>query len=146
LNCLLHIVGMLPEPDKRLLDEYAIAYKTSINLTEKQLADAFYEADVLFFPTLYEGFGLPIVEAQKAGRVVLTSNLSPMKEVAGTGACLVDPTNIDSIRKGLISILEDASYRQLLISNGFENVKRFAVAKVAAEYLQVYKEVEANSQ
>jgi glycosyltransferase involved in cell wall biosynthesis len=146
LNCVLHIVGILPDTDNRLLGQYGIVYKTSINLSEQQLADAFYEADVLYFPTLYEGFGLPIVEAQKAGRAVLTSNISPMKEVAGAGACLVDPTNIDSIRKGLISILEDAEYRGQLVSKGLQNVQRFAPAKVAAEYLKVYKEVEANSQ
>ena len=55
------------------------------------MADRYAAADIIIFPSLYEGFGLPILEGQKAGRAVLTSNIPPMTEVAGGGACLVDP-------------------------------------------------------
>ena len=143
IPCHLHIVGIVPEAEQVLLQQYGIEYTTSLNLTESQLADTFYEADLLYFPTLYEGFGLPIIEAQKAGRPVLTSNLSPMKEVAGPGGCLVDPIDAQSIRDGLLRIIKESAYRESLVTDGFENVKRFAVEKVAAEYLALYKEVEA---
>jgi glycosyltransferase involved in cell wall biosynthesis len=145
VDCRLHIVGIIPEAEKAILEEYRIEYVNSVNLSEKELADAFYEADLLFFPTLYEGFGLPIIEAQKAGRAVLTSNLSPMKEVAGGGACLVDPNEIPSIRQGMLKLIKDHDFRNQLVQIGFQNVRRFEVDRIAAEYLKVYEEVSGSN-
>src|SRR5207248_4825780 len=102
IECTLHVVGKIPIEQEKELRLSEIEFVQSIGLTESQLADAYCESDLLMFPTLYEGFGLPILEAQKAGRVVLTSNLSPMKEVAGNAACLVDPNQIPSIKEGLL--------------------------------------------
>ena len=146
VDCAIHIVGIIPGAEKAMLEEYSIEYVNSVNLSEKELADAFYEADLLFFPTLYEGFGLPIIEAQKAGRAVLTSNLSPMKEVAGGGACLVDPNDIPSIQQGLLKLINDHNFRNELVQIAFQNVRRFEVDRIAAEYLKVYEEVSNNNQ
>jgi glycosyltransferase involved in cell wall biosynthesis len=141
IPCRLHIVGIIPPEEEQKLAQYGIAYTNSLNLTEKELADAYSSADVLLFPTLYEGFGLPIIEAQKAGRAVLTSNQSPMKEVAGNGACLVDPMEVQSIREGIEKIIQNNDYREDLIKKGFENVKRFESEAIAAQYLRLYKEI-----
>ncbi len=141
IACRLHIVGIIPPEQAANIEKYQIEMVNSVNISETQLAEAFYEADLLYFPTLYEGFGLPIVEAQKAGRAVLTSNLSPMKEVAGGAACLVDPLDIDAIRNGLLKLIKETGYRQEQITKGFENVKRFEIETIADQYFGLYKSI-----
>ena len=98
-------------------------------------------ADIIIFPSLYEGFGLPILEGQKAGRAVLTSFLSPMKEVAGAGACLVDPYDSESIRAGIKKIIDDAGYRADIINRGFENIHQYEVQQIADQYLGLYSAI-----
>jgi glycosyltransferase involved in cell wall biosynthesis len=141
VSCILHVVGRIPKEQEEHLRLNQIEFIQSIGLSELELADAYSQADILMFPTLYEGFGLPILEAQKAGRVVLTSNLSPMKEVAGRGACLVDPNQIPSIKQGLLKIIEDTTYRNTLIQLGFENVLGYEADSIAEQYLRIYEQL-----
>src|SRR5690606_13296776 len=101
--------------------------------------------DIILFPSIYEGFGLPITEGNKAGRVVITSNISPMKDIAGDAACLVDPFDVLSIRNGLLKVMEDDVYRERLIKNGFENVKRFDAEFISDQYLAIYQKVAAGA-
>jgi glycosyltransferase involved in cell wall biosynthesis len=138
MNCLLDIVGRIPAEIRQKIELYKINFRESVNISDKQLAVKYAESDVLLFPTIFEGFGLPIIEAQKSGRPVVTSNFNPMKEVAGEGACLVDPFDIQSIRKGLCRVIEDTAYRQLIVRNGFENINRFLPEKIALQYEQQY--------
>ena len=97
-------------------------------------------AIALTFPSLFEGFGLPILEAQACGCPVITSNVSSMPEVAGKGAVYVDPYSIDDIVKGMVRVKSHES-RVKLIRAGFENVKRFSWEKCAMETLKVLEEV-----
>ena len=139
--CVLDIVGRLSDEQKALLQKHEIEYRQSNNLTEQEMADKYASCDLVLFPSLYEGFGLPILEGQKSGRPVLSSNLSPMKEVAGEGACLVDPFDPESIRKGLLQIKEDSHYREQIVEAGFNNVKKYAAPAIASQYMQLYKRV-----
>jgi glycosyltransferase involved in cell wall biosynthesis len=86
-----------------------------------------------------EGFGMPIIEAQAMGRVVITSNVSSMPDVAGKGALLVDPLNINAMQSALEKILSDESLRKQLIEYGFENIKRFDATTVSEMYLELYQ-------
>ncbi|MEK7123375.1 MAG: glycosyltransferase family 1 protein, partial [Patescibacteria group bacterium] len=96
------------------------------------------KAAAFLFPSFYEGFGLPILEAQSAGVPVLTSNLSSMPEVAGEGGALfVDPKNVDEIAEKMYKIVSDKNLRENLIKNGFENVKKFSWKKCAQETLKI---------
>lgn len=96
---------------------------------------------MLCFVSLYEGFGMPIIEAQATGRPVVTSNLGAMAEVAGRGAHLVDPEESGSIRQGVVKILEDGAYREQLVEKGLKNVKRFRAETVAGQYMALYSDI-----
>jgi glycosyltransferase involved in cell wall biosynthesis len=81
-----------------------------------------------------------IIEAQAIGRPVITSNISPTKEVAGEGAILVNPDSIEEIKTAIIKLIEDNIYRDVLIHKGLENVKHYNVAIIATKYLKFYNE------
>jgi glycosyltransferase involved in cell wall biosynthesis len=94
-------------------------------------------AEALVYPSLYEGFGLPILEAFSCDTPVVTSNLGSLKEVAGEAAVLVDPYDADSIAEGIKKALKG---RRELVKSGVKRVKRFYWQKTAKETLDVYKE------
>ncbi len=95
-------------------------------------------ADMLVFPTLYEGFGMPILEAQAAGTPVLTSRGSACEEVAGlTGAYFVSPENIEEIAEGIETIITDPHLRASLVRGGKENLARYSWERTARETLKV---------
>ncbi|MBC7826426.1 MAG: glycosyltransferase family 4 protein [Chitinophagaceae bacterium] len=139
--CILHIIGVIPDDKRILLQNSGIEWENSFFLDEDQLGEKYCEADIILFPSLFEGFGLPILEGQKAGRPVITSDLEPMKNVAGTGACLVDPTSIPSIRQGILKVMEDANYRSELVRKGFDNITRFSPESIGEKYAAVYEQI-----
>ena len=96
------------------------------------------------FASLYEGFGLPILEAQAIGRPVITSDRWSMPEAAGRGARLVDPENVRDMRSAVEHLVTDAAARRELVEHGFANVERFRPAAVAAQYEAVYERVAAS--
>jgi glycosyltransferase involved in cell wall biosynthesis len=94
----------------------------------------------LVFPSLYEGFGIPVLEAGACGVPVITSNTSSLPEVAGDAALLVDPHDVDAIADAMARIATDAELRAELNRRGQENVKRFSWEKCARETLAVLEE------
>ncbi len=103
---------------------------------DEKLPELYSGAIALVFPSLFEGFGLPILEAQVCGCPVITSNVSSMPEIAGKGAILVNPYDVDDIVKAMKRI-KNKELRIKLIKAGFENVKRFSWEKCARETLRV---------
>jgi glycosyltransferase involved in cell wall biosynthesis len=103
---------------------------------------ALYSAATLFaFPSLYEGFGIPVLEAMACGTPVLTSNLSALPEVAGDAGWLVDPYDVDAIARGLQELLEDSRKQDDLAARGLERARLFTWRQVADQTLRVYREV-----
>jgi len=141
ITCRLHIIGQLSDEQLRLLQEYHINYINSVNLSQKEIVESYENCDLLCFPSTYEGFGMPIIEAQAVGRPVITSNVGAMLEVANDSACLVDPYEINAIKKGVEKIIFEEDYRQILIEKGFENVKRFQLDTIVKQYINIYKEI-----
>jgi glycosyltransferase involved in cell wall biosynthesis len=92
---------------------------------------------VFAFPSLYEGFGFPVLEAQACGTPVLTSTTSSLPEVAGEAALLVDPMSTEAIADGLHQLVTDSSLRKRLRAAGFANIQRFSWQRCAVETLQV---------
>lgn len=146
LSCHLRIVGNIPGPVQLTMQQAAIVFSITSGLSEEELAREYAAADIVLFPSLYEGFGLPVLEGQQAGRVVLSSNISPMKDIAGDGACLVDPYNVHEIRNAIVGIVKNKVYREGLIEKGFDNVKRYTAGVIAARYEAVYKQILDNSE
>lgn len=143
IKCKLEIVGVLDNEQLELLKKHKINYVNSINISNEELNKKYVDADLLAFVSTHEGFGMPIVEAQLVGRPVITSNLLSMPEVAGNGACIIDPYNVEEIKNGILKIINDDSYRESIVKNGLENAKRFDVKKIAHQYADLYKEIYA---
>jgi glycosyltransferase involved in cell wall biosynthesis len=141
LGCHLRIIGKLTAEQQLLVEKSGIDYSNSFNLSFEEVVEEYRLADIVSFVSFYEGFGLPIIEAQATGRPVITSNVSSMPEVAGEGALLVNPYQTEEIREGIKRLLEDATLRQELVEKGLENVKRFQPQVIAARYAQLYREI-----
>jgi glycosyltransferase involved in cell wall biosynthesis len=90
-------------------------------------------ADVFMFPSLFEGFGLPILEAQSVDTPVITSDMAPMSEVAGDKNILVDPKDYEEMAKRVDKILKNKKFREAIIKKGGRNIKRFSWQKTAKE-------------
>ena len=139
LRCRLHLVGNPSAGDLQKLVSSGIDHKISSNLSEAEMYRAYCEADIVTFVSKKEGFGMPILEAQWVERPVVTSNCSSMPEVAGEGACFVDPYDMRSIRSGFERVIRDKNYRDSLIEKGRKNRERFALCDVAEKYLRLYR-------
>ncbi|HKP32219.1 MAG TPA: glycosyltransferase family 1 protein [Chitinophagaceae bacterium] len=144
IPCTLEIIGKREPEYESLMKKMNIDYEYKSGLTDDEMLKRYEEADIIALPSTYEGFGMPILEGQAVGRPILTSNILSMPEVAGNAACLVNPFEIQSIRDGVLRIISDDNYRETLIINGFENVKRFDPQKIANDYYQLYQEVASN--
>ncbi|MCA9919069.1 MAG: glycosyltransferase family 4 protein, partial [Anaerolineales bacterium] len=97
-------------------------------------------ATAVLYPSLYEGFGFPVLEAQACGTAVLTATTSSLPEVAGDAALLVDPLDTAAITQGMQRLVQDEAYRAELVQRGFENVKRFGWEETAVQLLKTLEE------
>jgi glycosyltransferase involved in cell wall biosynthesis len=98
-------------------------------------------ADLFVFPSLYEGFGLPVLEAMSCGTPVITSNTSSLPEVAGEAALLVDPYNVEEIMAAMRRVLEDSALARDLSERGLERAKKFTWEKTAQRTISVYEKM-----
>jgi glycosyltransferase involved in cell wall biosynthesis len=137
----LHIVGSQNDAYEALLKKYKIDYVYQWSLSDEAMMAKYAEADIVTLISTYEGFGMPILEAQATGRPVITSNILSMPEVAGDAACLVNPYDIASMREGLLKLINDDGYRDDLIQKGFRNICRFDAQKIANQYLSLYQQI-----
>jgi len=109
-------------------------------ITEKEKLHLLKSASIFVYPSNYEGFGIPVLEALSIGTPTITSNISSLPEVAGNGAVLVTPTSVTEIEDGISRILEDKEYREKLILNGKLHSQRFSWEKMALETINVYEQ------
>ena len=109
-------------------------------IAEEDLPGLISGADALLYPTLYEGFGLPVVEAMASGIPVLTSSTSALQEIAGGYSYLVDPLDVDAIARGIVALTTDAKVREDFIELGRKRALDFSWDKAAERTLEVYGE------
>lgn len=141
IYCQLTIIGLLTKDQVLLLEKNKIDYQNYFNLSMKELVEKYNQCDLLTFVSTYEGFGMPILEAQVVGRPVVTANISSMPSVAGNGACLVDPFDVSSIEQGIVKVIESPAYRKELIENGKLNASKYSLLATIGQYENIYNEI-----
>jgi glycosyltransferase involved in cell wall biosynthesis len=141
LDCRVIVVGEIDAEQRSAFNRAAVDFEVRTGLSDEAVRGAYRDCDLLLFPSTKEGFGIPVLEAQATGRPVVTSTRPPLPQVSGGAACLVDPFDVSSIRTGVERVLASSDYRADLVRRGFENVKRYRVAAVAAEYADLYEEL-----
>ncbi len=141
IPCRLEIVGKLSPEHLDLLRQHAIEYREYARLTNEEMQERYEQCDLVAFASTFEGFGMPIVEANRVGRPVVAGNVTSMPAVAGDAACLVDPFDVSSIRAGILRVIGDRAYRDELVRRGYENARRFEPATVARMYEDIYREI-----
>lgn len=138
------LAGPLPKNPGRLealisaLDLSSAIHRPGI-VEEEDLPGLFAGADALLYPTLYEGFGLPVVEAMACGIPVLTSSTSALQEIAGGYAYLVDPMDVDAISQGIVTLATDEKVRADYGLRGRKRALDFSWDKAAERTLEVYE-------
>jgi glycosyltransferase involved in cell wall biosynthesis len=139
------LAGPMPKNRSRveaLIDalELADAVRRPGVVAEEDLPGLFAGADAFLYPTLYEGFGLPVVEAMACGIPVLTSATSALQEIAGGYAHLVDPMDVDAIARGIVVLATDPGRRRELAALGRRRAADFSWDRAAEQTLRVYAE------
>lgn len=140
-RCRLVIIGRLLPSQVEALRENNIAYDNHLGISREELIDHYRSCDIVMFASLYEGFGLPIIEAQAVGRPVITSCLYSMPEVGGGGACYVDPYDVSAIRSAVEKIINNTEFRERLINDGVKNVQKYGPVNIAGKYAELYRAV-----
>lgn len=141
MSCTLRIVGSLTDTQILELETAQIDYTNVCAIDDDAMIKEYEMCDIVNFPSTYEGFGMPIIEGQAVGRVVITSAIEPMNRVSGGGAYLVDPLNVESIKEGYRLLIDDPTMREEMIKRGVENVKKYGVEEVASSYFELYTEI-----
>jgi glycosyltransferase involved in cell wall biosynthesis len=142
IECKYLILGKLDTETISVLKQNQIDFENiDKKVSDIEVADLYKKCDIVSFVSTLEGFGMPIVEANATGRVVLTSNLASMPEIGADAAEFVNPFDTDSIKNGFIKLISNDAHREQLIKNGFENVKRFNKEKIANEYYSLYRTI-----
>jgi glycosyltransferase involved in cell wall biosynthesis len=98
-------------------------------------------ADAFVFPSVYEGFGMPVLEAMACGAPVIASNTTALPEVAGDAAVLVDPVCVEELADAIVRVIEDRALRDSLRAKGFERATHFTWERTARQTLAVYRDV-----
>lgn len=141
IKCKLRIVGPLDATISQELEVSGIQYEQVGSVDRDQIVEEYRNADIVSFCSTYEGFGLPIIEAQAMRKPVITSSLAPMNDIAGDGAVLVDPFDPASIKSGIVKLIDDPEFRNNLVDLGTENIKRYDPQKIADEYYKLYLQI-----
>jgi glycosyltransferase involved in cell wall biosynthesis len=141
IDCKLLVVGKLTSTQLSLLENNKMDYENYFHISEEEMLQLYYRSDILAYVSTYEGFGVPVLEANAVGRPVLASAIEPIKSVAGDAAFFVDPCQTADIRKGILKLIEDGALRESLVYKGLANAKRFHPSLVVQKYLQVYKSI-----
>jgi glycosyltransferase involved in cell wall biosynthesis len=142
----LHLLGhpLYPDPRPRVqelgLDDHVVV---TGQIREQDKAPLYSAAALYLFPSLYEGFGIPVLEAMACGAAVVTSNLSALPEVAGDGAHLVDPYSVDAISSAIMELLQNEPLRNGLRERALMRAREFTWQRVAQQTLEVYKKLAA---
>lgn len=141
INCHLRVIGEIDNRILQLLQEKKIQFSNVKGLSDEEIRQEYINCDIVNFPSIYEGFGMPVIEGQQTGRVIITSAIEPIKEIANDGAYFINPYNVDDLRTAYLEIIKNQTLRNDLIEKGLHNVKRFSAKEIATQYIDVYRNI-----
>lgn len=142
IPCTLVIIGSVDEYTKKLIAENQINVEFyERRLTENEIISQYIQCDILSMVSTFEGFGMPIIEANAVGRAVICGNTSSMPEIANDAAVIINPFDTIAIRNGIQSIISNTQMRETLIVNGIKNHLRFKPKELANQYAQLYQNI-----
>lgn len=145
ISCHLRVIKPMTQKQHELARTIGIDYSNVFNLSDEDIIKEYNNADIIVFPSLFEGFGMPIIEGQATGKIVITSNIPPMNWVAGDGAALLkDPLDIKEYHNLILKVIQDDEYRNNLIEKGLDNIKRFSIKETANKYELLCKLITTN--
>lgn len=136
--CKITIIGILNESQRQLLNSLEIEYESKSNLSDDEILQEYINSDIVSFISLFEGFGMPVIEANKTGRPVITSTIPVLKEVAGDSAVFVNPLDVADMHNGFVRLFADAELRRQCVERGLENAKRFEQEAITEQYINIY--------
>lgn len=138
MSCKLVVLGKMASHQHELMKDFGIAYESYYDLPYNKVLELYRNCDVVSFPSTYEGFGLPVLEANAIGRPILAGDIEVLHEVAGDAAYFVTSTDANAIRQGFLKLIGSQELRSDLILKGLRNVKRFAPNIIASKYNELY--------
>ncbi len=135
--------GWLYEETQKLVAELKLERKVRFlgRVTDLELITLYSMADVFAFPSFFEGFGIPPLEAMACGAPVITSNTSSLPEVVGDAALLVDPNDIAALAQAIQNVLENEQLRSELVQKGYRQAQKYTWDRSARRMLQVYQKL-----
>lgn len=135
--------GWMYEETQRAVAEFKLEHKVRFlgRVSERELITLYSLADIFAFPSFFEGFGIPPLEAMACGTPVITSNTSSLPEVAGDAALLVDPHDISAIAQAITEMIENEPLREDLRHKGYAQVQRYTWSQAARKMLAIYQQL-----
>lgn len=139
LPCKLLVVRKMSEKQIQLAKELKICYENVYDLSTDDVKETYRKADIVCFPSSYEGFGVIPIEAQAIGRPVITTNKEPMKSVSGNAALYINnPKDPNELRNAIIKLINDDNLRNDLVQKGLKNVKAYHLDVIAEKYIYLF--------
>lgn len=129
------------EEQKKIVSLHLSKKVLHLFVSDAQLTYLYLKAECFVFPSVYEGFGIPVLEAFAAGCPIALSNASCFPEVAQSGGCYFDPYDIDSMVHSISMLLSDGSYREHQIANGYNVLKQYSWERMGKETAAIYKSI-----
>jgi glycosyltransferase involved in cell wall biosynthesis len=133
-------MGWMMDSLSRTVEQWGLLSRTIFTgfIPEEEKPSFFAACEIFVYPSLYEGFGLPVLEAMACGTPTITSNISSLPEVAGDAAVLIDPRNVDELAAAIRALLADQPMRQELRRRGIERSKQFTWENTASRTANIY--------
>ena len=141
LDISITVVGEINNEIKEICKKSKISFKNYVGVTDNKMKNLYKENDILLMASNYEGFGMPIIEAQASGMAVITSKKEPMKSVGGEHTLLVDPQKKSEIKKMLNKIINNDKLFIKLVKKGLINTYKYKSSIIVKKYYELYLKI-----
>lgn len=139
LNPEITIIGRLNDKQKQLIAESGLAFRNLCNISDDVINAEYKRCDIVMFCSLFEGFGMPLLEANKVGRPVVASDIPVLKEVGGDAAVYADPYDINSIRAAFEKVISNEELCRRLVDNGLKNAANHEISEIMEKWDKLYE-------